>query len=167
MSNDRRLKDRVAVITGAAQGIGFGIAERLAAEGAIAILADIKAKRRVPPQSAWLTRAMLPRPCPSTSATMPPWRNWPPLSDRKYGRCEILVNNAAIGADTHIETMTMEEYHRDRRHQPGWRGAHGHGLRAPASRRPATDAGSSMSHRSRACAAGPTSLPTPPPRAPS
>ena len=113
MSNDRRLKDRVAVITGAAQGIGLGIAERLAAEGAIAILADIKAEAATaPPQSAWLTRAMWPRPCPSTSATMPPSQELAAAVGRKYGRCEILVNNAAIGADTHIETMTMEEYHR-------------------------------------------------------
>ncbi len=36
-----RLKDRVAVITGAARGIGLAIAERFAAEGAHVILSDI------------------------------------------------------------------------------------------------------------------------------
>ena len=40
----QRLKGRVAVVTGAAQGIGFGIASRLAAEGAILVIADIKDK---------------------------------------------------------------------------------------------------------------------------
>ena len=40
----RRLLGRMAVVTGGAQGIGFGIASRLAAEGAILVIADIKAE---------------------------------------------------------------------------------------------------------------------------
>ena len=39
-----RLHDRVAVITGAADGIGHGIARRFAAEGAKLLLADINAE---------------------------------------------------------------------------------------------------------------------------
>ena len=37
-----RLQDRIALVTGGAQGIGLGIATRLAEEGARVILADIK-----------------------------------------------------------------------------------------------------------------------------
>jgi NAD(P)-dependent dehydrogenase (short-subunit alcohol dehydrogenase family) len=37
------LTDRVAVVTGAASGIGFGIAERFAAEGMKVVLADVEA----------------------------------------------------------------------------------------------------------------------------
>jgi 2-hydroxycyclohexanecarboxyl-CoA dehydrogenase len=37
-----RLNDKVAIVTGAAQGIGFAIAERLASEGAKVALADIQ-----------------------------------------------------------------------------------------------------------------------------
>ena len=36
-----RLKDKVTVITGAAQGIGLGIAERFSAEGARVMMLDI------------------------------------------------------------------------------------------------------------------------------
>ena len=38
MSSEKRLQGRVAVITGGAQGIGLGIATRLAAEGAAVVL---------------------------------------------------------------------------------------------------------------------------------
>ena len=41
-----RLKDKVAVITGAAQGIGLACAERFQAEGAKLMLSDINNKRR-------------------------------------------------------------------------------------------------------------------------
>ena len=36
-----RLKDRVAVITGAASGIGYATAQRLAAEGAKVVVVDL------------------------------------------------------------------------------------------------------------------------------
>ena len=44
VNTSQRLKGRVAVVTGGAQGIGFGIASRLAAEGAILVIADINEK---------------------------------------------------------------------------------------------------------------------------
>lgn len=40
-----RLKDKVAVVTGAAQGIGFACAERFAQEGAKVVLSDIDARK--------------------------------------------------------------------------------------------------------------------------
>lgn len=112
MSNDRRLKDRVAVITGAAQGIGLGIAERLAAEGAIAILADIKAEAAGAAAKRMADQGYVADAMPVDISDDASVRELAAAVGRKYGRCEILVNNAAVGADTHIETMTMEEYHR-------------------------------------------------------
>jgi NAD(P)-dependent dehydrogenase (short-subunit alcohol dehydrogenase family) len=43
MSN--RLQDKVVIVTGAAQGIGFGCVRLIAAEGAAVVLADIQAER--------------------------------------------------------------------------------------------------------------------------
>jgi len=112
VSNDRRLKDRVAVITGAAQGIGLGIADRLAAEGAIAILADIKAEAAGAAAKRMADQGYVADAMPVDISDDASVRELAAAVGRKYGRCEILVNNAAVGADTHIETMTMEEYHR-------------------------------------------------------
>ena len=114
MSEDRqhRLAGRVAVVTGGAQGIGFGIAERLAEEGATVIIADIKtaeaetAARRLSDKGA-KAEALSVDIGDDVSV-----RDLAAKVEARHGRCEILVNNAAIGADTHIETMTMEAYHR-------------------------------------------------------
>src|SRR5437667_10934343 len=41
-SNMREFRDRVAVVTGAASGIGRGLAEKFAAEGMRVVLADVE-----------------------------------------------------------------------------------------------------------------------------
>lgn len=113
MSNTaQRLAGRVAVITGGAQGIGYGIAARLAEEGASVVLADIKidpAKLAAEKINAAGGKAA------AISVDIGKDSSVADLAKKVedlYGRCEILVNNAAIGADTHIETMTMEQYAR-------------------------------------------------------
>ena len=110
-STGRRLQGRVAVVTGGAQGIGFGIASRLATEGAVLVIADInEAKAREAAQriadgggTATSHRADIGDDA-SVSALAA-------HIDAAHGRCEILVNNAAISDGTGIEKMTMARYH--------------------------------------------------------
>lgn len=113
MSNTaQRLAGRVAVITGGAQGIGYGIAARLAEEGASVVLADLKtdvaklAAEKI--NAAGGKAAAIPVDIGKDASVAELAKKVESL----HGRCEILVNNAAIGADTHIETMTMEQYAR-------------------------------------------------------
>ena len=112
MSNqrERRLLDRVAVVTGGAQGIGFGIASRLAAEGASVVLADLKletAKGAADRIAADGGRA---------SAVRVDIRDEESTAGLAahvatlHGRCEILVNNAAIKDSSGIATMSMKRY---------------------------------------------------------
>lgn len=107
-----RLKGRVAVITGAAQGIGLSIAERLAAEGAIAILADVRLAAATAAAGRLAALGLDAEALPVDIGDHASVDTLAKAVDGKYGRCEILVNNAAIGADTHIETMRMDDYHR-------------------------------------------------------
>lgn len=111
-NNTQRLAGRVAVITGGAQGIGYGIAARLAEEGAYVVLADLKT------DAAKLAAEKINAAGGKAAAIPVDIGNDASVADLAkkveslHGRCEILVNNAAIGADTHIETMTMEQYAR-------------------------------------------------------
>jgi NAD(P)-dependent dehydrogenase (short-subunit alcohol dehydrogenase family) len=91
-----RLKAKVAIVTGGAQGIGGGIATRLAAEGATVVIADLQEAKAQ--QHAATLRA--------DGATVLPIRC--DVSDRAqvealftqtldhFGRLDILVNNAAL-----------------------------------------------------------------------
>ena len=52
-----RLQDKVVIVTGGAQGLGEGIARRLAEEGASLVIADVTAQRRNQSPTAWSGRA--------------------------------------------------------------------------------------------------------------
>ncbi len=91
-----RLKNKVAIVTGAAQGIGLGIAKRLAEEGAIAVLADRSIEKaeqeaRAIRDAGRRAEARRIDVTDSTSVTE--------CLDRlaaEFGRIDILVNNAGV-----------------------------------------------------------------------
>lgn len=103
---DQRLKGRVAVVTGAARGIGEAIARRLAGEGASVVVADID-HREAEAVAATLPGAMA---CAVDIADEASVAALADLVRRRHGRCDILVNNAAILDMTGIETLTMQRY---------------------------------------------------------
>jgi NAD(P)-dependent dehydrogenase (short-subunit alcohol dehydrogenase family) len=104
--NGQRLQGRVAVVTGAARGIGRAIAVRLAAEGAILVLADVDAAEARDAASE-LSGA--------TSVHVDIGDDASVLAlaaavQEQHGHCEILVNNAAILDMTGMASMTMARY---------------------------------------------------------
>lgn len=105
----QRLLDRVAVVTGAAQGIGRAIAERLAAEGARLVIADIDIRQAERTASEIGGNAMAAAVDIGSDASVASLAA--DVADR-HGHCEILVNNAAILDMTGIATMTMAHYRR-------------------------------------------------------
>jgi NAD(P)-dependent dehydrogenase (short-subunit alcohol dehydrogenase family) len=99
--------ERVAVVTGAARGIGRAIAERLAAEGATLVIADVDAGEAERTASAIGATASAASVDIASDASV---ADLAALVRDRHGRCEILVNNAAILDVTGIATMTMDHY---------------------------------------------------------
>ena len=107
-----RLKDKVAVITGAANGIGRAVAETFAREGARLMLADLMEEELERVAAAIrqnggeaqtfvcdvTDRSRVERLIAETAA--------------QFGRLDIVVNNAGITADAQLVKMTEEQWDR-------------------------------------------------------
>ncbi len=107
---ERRLQDRVAVVTGAAQGIGFAIAERLAVEGATVVIADINAEGAQAAAARLEARSLR---AEAETVDIGDDASVAGLASRlaaRHGRCEILVNNAAIADSAGIKDLSMARY---------------------------------------------------------
>lgn len=107
-----RLSGRVAIITGGARGIGYAIAERLAAEGAHVVVADIedKAARRAARELSGTGREALGLPLDvAQTRALPEFmrrvRDW-------QGHLDILVNNAGIAQRKEVLDVTEEDWDR-------------------------------------------------------
>ncbi|QWE26922.1 3-oxoacyl-ACP reductase FabG [Polynucleobacter sp. AP-Ainpum-60-G11] len=101
-----RLKDKVAIITGAAKGIGFATAKRFAQEGAKVMIADVnpdavKAAVDLIPGSEAFVVNVTDR--ASVEAAIDQIM-------RRHGRIDILINNAGITQDARLVKMTEAQF---------------------------------------------------------
>jgi 3-oxoacyl-[acyl-carrier protein] reductase len=101
-----RLKDKVAIITGAAKGIGFATAKRFAQEGAKVMIADVnpdavKAAVDLIPGSEAFVMNVTDR--ASVEATVDQIM-------QRHGRIDILINNAGITQDARLVKMTEAQF---------------------------------------------------------
>jgi len=101
-----RLKDQVAIITGAAKGIGFSTAQRFAQEGAIVILADVNL------ESVKAAAAQIPH-AQAYAMNVTDRASIQAVVDQvmqKHGRIDILINNAGITQDARLVKMTEAQF---------------------------------------------------------
>ncbi|MES3010665.1 MAG: 3-oxoacyl-ACP reductase FabG [Pseudomonadota bacterium] len=107
-----RLKDKVSIVTGAAQGIGLATALKFAREGAIVIVCDVK--------QAAVDEAVAQ--CRALGAQAEGYVVDVTQRDMvdgvvakvkaQFGRIDVLVNNAGITQDARLQKMTLEQFDR-------------------------------------------------------
>ncbi|MCY3556130.1 MAG: SDR family NAD(P)-dependent oxidoreductase [Gemmatimonadetes bacterium] len=97
MDDPHRIDGRIAVVTGAAQGLGLGISERLARNGATVVMADLQ-REKVEEEAGSLENlglSVLPAYVDvSDSASVNACFD---AVSEAHGRLDILVNNAGVG----------------------------------------------------------------------
>jgi NAD(P)-dependent dehydrogenase (short-subunit alcohol dehydrogenase family) len=99
-----RLKDKVAVVTGAAQGIGAAYAEGLAAEGARVVVADVADTSNV--VAAINDAGGSAIGCKTDVTNNQSLEAMVALAESTFGPIEILINNAAIFASLTLKPFT-------------------------------------------------------------
>jgi NAD(P)-dependent dehydrogenase (short-subunit alcohol dehydrogenase family) len=107
-----RLANKVALISGAAQGLGAAMASRFAEEGATVFIGDLKADtgnlvveeiRKKGAKAFFL---------PLDVTSEQDWINAIAAVEREGGRLDILVNNAGINIREPVEVMKAENFDR-------------------------------------------------------
>jgi 3-oxoacyl-[acyl-carrier protein] reductase len=108
-----RLANKIAIVTGAAQGIGFATALKFAREGATVVVCDIKAAA-VEAAVAAVTAVLAPGAQALGQVV--------DVTDRgqvdamvaatvaRFGRIDTLVNNAGITKDARLQKMSIEQF---------------------------------------------------------
>ena len=105
-----RLKDKVSIVTGAAQGIGQATALKFAQEGATVIVCDMKAGaveetvaqcRLLGAKAEGFVLNVTDRTQVDAMVA---------AVKEKFGRIDVLVNNAGITKDARLQKMTLEQF---------------------------------------------------------
>ena len=104
---ERRFEKRVAIVTGAASGMGAAIAERLAAEGAAVLVTDVQEEKGQ--QVAAGCGAEFRR---LDVADKAGWDALIEEIEQRHGRLDILVNNAGMLGKGSIEDVDLAAWDR-------------------------------------------------------
>jgi 3(or 17)beta-hydroxysteroid dehydrogenase len=104
-----RVEGKVAIVTGAASGIGAATGRRLAAEGARVLLCDVD-EEGLSKLAAELGDAALA--LVHDVADEGRWREVVALARERCGGLHVLVNNAGIVVRANVEETTLEQWRR-------------------------------------------------------
>lgn len=104
-----RLANKVALVTGGAQGLGFAIANKFAEHGAKVVITDRLEQAGI--EAAASINAKYPEHCHFLQHDVTDEQRWQQVVDETlnlYGALHVLVNNAGIVKTASIEDETLE-----------------------------------------------------------
>src|ERR1700726_2515163 len=104
----RQLQDRVAIVTGASNGIGRAIAEMFSHEGAKTVLVARRAELLDEVASGIRSRGGEALPAPTDVTQEEQVTALFAMVTKTYGRLDILVNNAGVATHINTEEISLE-----------------------------------------------------------
>ena len=104
-----RLEGKVAIITGAARGMGAAHARRFVAEGAKVVLTDLNVKEGTALANELGENALF---IEQNVTSADEWTNVVAQAEKTFGPVNVLINNAGISVSKSFLQMTEEEYRR-------------------------------------------------------
>jgi NAD(P)-dependent dehydrogenase (short-subunit alcohol dehydrogenase family) len=108
-----RLKDKVAIITGGATGIGKAISQAFVKEGAVIVIAARNLSRLEQVAREILSKGGKAKAIQADISDYEQVKGMVAQTTREFGRIDILVNNAARGTfnNRDVVDMNLEEWH--------------------------------------------------------
>ena len=107
-----RVKDKVAIVTGGALGLGKADALLLAQEGAKVVVTDIKAEEgaevvaaieKAGGEALFITHDV---------GSEEDWARVITQTEKAFGRVDVVVNNAGLGTNGTAENTSLEQWHK-------------------------------------------------------
>ncbi len=105
-----QLAGKVALVTGAAQGLGAATARLFAAEGAVVIVSDLTDERCAAGVDAIRNSGGKAAGFALDVTSEGRWNDAIAFVEREYGKLDVLVNNAGISFSASIEKTTFEQW---------------------------------------------------------
>lgn len=107
----KKLKNKIAIITGGADGIGKATAIRFALEGAVAVIWDLNEEKGIRLTDEIRNDGGEADFYKVNTADYQQVENAAAAVVEKYGQVDILINNAGITRDASLKKMTVEQWH--------------------------------------------------------
>ncbi len=105
-----RLAGKVALVTGAAQGIGAAVSRLLAAEGAAVVVTDVEAQGGRAVAQALRDAGAAARFVRLDVRSEAQWKQAVSYALRQFGALHVLVNNAAVAIAKDVEATSLRDW---------------------------------------------------------